>query len=191
MNVELIYERTCPNIEAARTRLIQAFHRARLSATWCEWEMSALETPEYARQYGSPTILIDSKDVSGDGHQASSNICREASTPSPARGLGLAALPSVGVALLPKLTCPFCWPAYTALLSSVGISFVDYTPYLLPTIAVFLAITLWALAYRAPAQRGYGPFWLGVLGAVNVVTGKFIIESELMLYFGVGLLVDK
>ena len=158
MNVELIYERTCPNIEAARTRLIQAFHRARLSATWCEWEMSALETPEYARQYGSPTILIDSKDVSGDGHQASSNICRlyttaigyegvpaveqiarmlrEASTPSPARGLGLAALPSVGVALLPKLTCPFCWPAYTALLSSVGISFVDYTPYLLPTIAV-------------------------------------------------------
>ena len=103
--------------------------------------------------------------------------------------LGMAALPAVGVALLPKLTCPVCWPAYTALLSSVGISFVDYTPYLLPTVAVFLAITLWALAYRAPARRGYGPFWLGVLGALGVLAGKFIFESELGLYLGTGVLV--
>ena len=72
------------------------------------------------------------------------------------KGLGIAALPSVGVALLPKLTCPVCWPAYTALLSSLGISFVDYTPYLLPTVAIFLAVALSALAYRAKARRGYG-----------------------------------
>jgi mercuric ion transport protein len=210
MNVELIYEQTCPNIEVARTRLIQAFHRARLSATWREWEVSRLETPEYARQYGSPTILVDGKDVSGDGNQASRNSCRLYATdfgyePVPAveqiasmlqgaatgapTGLGFAALPLVGVALLPKLTCPLCWPAYTALLSSAGVGFMDYTPYLLPTIAVFLAITLAALAYGARARRGYGPLWLGILGAVSVVTGKFIRESELGLYLGVGLLV--
>ena len=107
----------------------------------------------------------------------------------PQRRLGIVALPSVGVALMPKLTCPICWPAYTALLSSMGISFVDYTPYLLPMVILFLAITLSALAYRARARRGYGPFWLGVLSALIVLAGKFIFDSELGLYFGTGLLV--
>ena len=105
------------------------------------------------------------------------------------KGWGIAALPAVGVALLPKLTCPVCWPAYTALLSSVGISFVDYTPYVLPTVTVFLAITLSALAYRARARHGYSPFWLGVLGAVGVLAGNFVFESEPGLYVGAGLLV--
>lgn len=105
------------------------------------------------------------------------------------RRLGLAAFPSVGVALLPKLTCPVCWPAYTALLSSVGINFVDYTPYLLPTLTAFLLIALWALAYRARARRGYGPLALGALGAVAVLAGKFLFESDVGLYSGAGLLL--
>lgn len=102
---------------------------------------------------------------------------------------GLAAVPSVGVALLPKLTCPVCWPAYTALLSSVGINFVDYTPYLLPTLTVFLAITLWALGYRAGARRGYGPLALGVVGAVALLVGKYVFESDPAMYSGAGLLL--
>ena len=53
-------------------------------------------------------------------------------TPPPTRRLQLAALlPAIGAALLPKLTCPACWPAYAAVLSALGVSFVDYTPYLL------------------------------------------------------------
>jgi mercuric ion transport protein len=215
MKVELIYEQTCPNIEAARTRLVQAFHSARIPAKWCEWEVGQPETPEYARRYGSPTILVDGNDVSGRDSQASSNSCRLYETdagyePVPtvkqiagvlgqaasdgtvarkSRSVSIAALPSLGVVLLPKLTCPICWPAYTALLSSAGISFVNYTPYLLPTVAILLAITLCALAYRAPARRGYGPFWLGLLGSFSVLTGKFTIENDLVLYLGVALLV--
>jgi hypothetical protein len=215
MNVELIYERTCPNIEAARTRLLQAFHHVGLPATWCEWEVSRPETPEYARQYGSPTILVDGEDVGGDGNQANGNSCRLYATgtgyePVPAvkqiasalrqvmgnaanlgrsKTLGIAALPSLGVALLPKLTCPICWPAYTALLSSAGISFVNYTPYLQPTLAMLLAISLWALAYRAPVRRGYGPFWIGLVGGLSVLIGKFILDSDTALFLGSGLLV--
>jgi len=117
---------------------------------------------------------------------------RKPSTPAAGtgpKGMGFATLPSVGVALLPKLTCPVCWPAYTALLSSVGISFVDYTPYLLPTVAIFLPVALSALAYRAKARRGYGPFWIGVVGAFGVLAGKFVFESDLGLYSAAGLLV--
>jgi len=113
---------------------------------------------------------------------------RPTSHPSTKRW-GLAALPSVGVAVLPKLTCPLCWPAYTAVLGSIGINFVDYTPYLLPTLTVFLAITLWALAYRAEARRGYGPLALGALGAGAVLTGKFVLETDLAMYTGAGLLL--
>lgn len=102
---------------------------------------------------------------------------------------GFAALPSVGVALLPKLTCPVCWPAYTALLSSIGINFVDYTPYLLPTLPAFLVISLWALGYRAGARRGYGPLALGALGAGAVLTGKFVFENDIAMYSGAALLL--
>lgn len=215
MNVELIYERTCPNIEAARTRLVQAFYRARMPPKWCEWEVSQAESPEYACRYGSPTILVDGNDVGGDDNQASSNSCRLYPTgtgyePVPtvkeiagalcqaassdkvarnSRGFSMTALPSLGVVLLPKLTCPICWPAYTALLSSAGISFVNYSPYLLPTIAILLVISLWALAYRAQARRGYGPFWLGLVGSFITMIGKFVIEHDLALYLGIGLLV--
>jgi len=108
---------------------------------------------------------------------------------TPTSGWGLAALPSVGVALLPKLTCPVCWPAYTALLGSFGISFVDYTPYLLPTLVASLGMTLWSLAYRASSRRGYGPLGLGALGAIAVLVGKFVFEIGTGLYYGAGLLV--
>lgn len=41
----------------------------------------------------------------------------------PAWRRGLAVAPGVGLEFLPKLACPACWPAYTALVSSLGLSF--------------------------------------------------------------------
>ena len=58
----------------------------------------------------------------------------------------LPALPAIGPALLPKITCAACWPVYAGLLSALGTGFVDYTPYLLPLTAVFLVLTLAVLA---------------------------------------------
>ena len=43
----------------------------------------------------------------------------------------VAVLPGVGVSLLPKLTCPMCWPAYAGLLSAVGLGFLISSQYLL------------------------------------------------------------
>src|SRR5260370_27513328 len=50
---------------------------------------------------------------------------------------GLLAFPGIGVSLLPKLMCPACWPAYAAVLSSVGLGFLISTTYLLPLTALF------------------------------------------------------
>lgn len=73
--VELVYERTCPNIEATREQLLRAFDEAKLTPHWSEWETGRPETPERVRGYGSPTILVDGEDVAGEtGNEAA--CCR-------------------------------------------------------------------------------------------------------------------
>lgn len=99
-------------------------------------------------------------------------------------------LPSVGAALLPKLTCPACWPAYAGLLSSLGVGFINYTPYLLPLTGLFLTFSVLAMAWRAPRRRGYSPFWLGVVAAAIVLVGKFGFDSDPAMWTGLVVLMS-
>ena len=98
-------------------------------------------------------------------------------------------LPGVGVSLLPKLMCPACWPAYSALLSSMGLGFLVSTAYRLPLTLLFLSVAVGSLRFRASSRRGYGPFWIGVAAATLILVGKFYLESTPVAYAGVGLLV--
>ena len=101
----------------------------------------------------------------------------------------LMTIPGVGVSLLPKLACPFCWPAYAGLLSSVGLGFLMSTKYLFPITAAFLVVAVGTLAFRAHGRHGYGPFVLGLFAAVVVLAGKFWWELNPAMYAAVGLLV--
>ncbi len=98
-------------------------------------------------------------------------------------------LPGVGVSFLPKLACPACWPAYAALLSSVGLGFLISTVYLLPMTVALLGLSLGALAFRAKQRHGYGPFLLGLSAAAAVLPGKFVWESKPLMYIAFGSLV--
>ena len=80
-------------------------------------------------------------------------------------------------------------PAYAGLLSSVGLGFLISTAYLLPLTVVFLVLALAALAFRPNIRRGYGPFVLGLVAGTAVLLGKFVLESNLILYSALGLLV--
>lgn len=102
---------------------------------------------------------------------------------------GLLALPSVGVSMLPKLACPACWPAYAGLLTSLGLGFLISAAYLLPLTAAFLVLALGAMLFRARERRGYGPFLLGILAAGGVLLGKFVWDSNPVMYGAVGVLV--
>ncbi|MBI2391223.1 MAG: hypothetical protein HYV09_16660 [Deltaproteobacteria bacterium] len=64
-DVILVYERTCPNVRAARANLVRAFSEAGLPATWREVDRDAADTPSWLRGFGSPTIVIDGEDVGG------------------------------------------------------------------------------------------------------------------------------
>ena len=218
MQIELVYEKTCPNIEAARAQLLKAFSEAGIAPRWKEWEVSTPEAPAHVHGYGSPTILANGLDVSGEMTGGDDYCCRvytyedgsQKRVPAVmdiAQALMSAQqkpitqdatsrwrlngtmLPAVGVAFLPKLACPACWPAYAGLLSSLGIGFFDYTPYLLPLTVAFLLIAIAALAYRAQERRGYKPLLVGLLAVGILLIGKFQYDSDAAMYAGLALLV--
>jgi hypothetical protein len=123
------------------------------------------------------------------GSSAQSEALQRSRSSMPAWKTTLGAAPSVGVALLPKLTCAACWPAYAALMSAFGFGFFDYTAYLLPITAVALALTLATIAWRARTRRGYGPLAVGVVATALHLVGKFVLESDAIAYAAVPILI--
>jgi hypothetical protein len=100
-----------------------------------------------------------------------------------------AVFPSIGVALMPKLICPLCWPAYAGLLSAVGLGFLINSRNLLIVTAFFLIVAVTALAFRARQRRGYGPAIAGFAASIFILFGKFYLESPATMYAALGVLV--
>ena len=63
------------------------------------------------------------------------------------------------------------------------------TAYLLPLTALSLLLAVGALGYRASRRRGYAPFVLGLLAAVGLVVGKFVVGSNVAVYGSIAALV--
>jgi hypothetical protein len=210
--VELIYDNDCPNVAAAREQLRRALLDVGVPAEWQEWDRGNPSSPDYAQRYGSPTILVEGRDVAGSVPSDVAACCRlyrsggafqgvppaeviasalRSHTAQSSDGLAswLAILPAIGVAMLPKLACPACWPAYAGLLSSIGLGFLTQAAYLFPLTIVFLAVAVGALGFRARSRHGYGPFSVGLVAAVVVIVGKFLFESDPAMYGGIALLI--
>ncbi len=216
VDVDFVYDRGCPNVKAARANLMRAFSRTGISARWREHQIGSPEAPAHVRGFGSPTILVDGADVAGHAPTAEA-CCRiyldgvvpdvgmivaaleratprevtvaEPGVPRSRWKSSAAVLPAIGVAFLPKVVCPLCWPAYGAILSSAGLAFLMEDRWLLPISAVFLLAALAALAWRARTRRGYGPFALGAGSAGAIMSGKFLLDSTSIVYLGIAALV--
>lgn len=215
MLVELIYQSGCPNVRRTRQNLVKALAESGVPLRWTEWDSAGPDAPDYARRSASPTILVNGRDVAADQGVEGSEACRlyvgphgaisgapaveliaaalagkaphKASGPDWRRGLAVA--PGVGVALLPKLACPACWPAYAALVSSLGLSFLLSTEYLLGFSLVFLSLALGAIALAGRRSRRYLPLWVGIAASAVILVAKFALESRVLLYAGaVGLM---
>ncbi len=77
--IELVYFDGCPNAKKARESL-----RSALGAeSWREWNLSSGQTPEEFRRYGSPTVLVDGRDVTGEAGGNAAMACRADGAPSP------------------------------------------------------------------------------------------------------------
>jgi hypothetical protein len=55
------------------------------------------------------------------------------------------------VALIPKLSCPFCRPAYAAIASTLGLGFLVNARYLFAVIAAFFSLR----SRRSPFGRRF------------------------------------
>ena len=207
MTVELLYERDCPNVGEARANLRRALTGAGLPASWTERELSAAAVRSPLRAFGSPTVLVNGRDVAGAAPgdaaccrvyevaggrsgappaEVIARVLRAAQAPRRPRRAVALVLPAIGAALVPGLTCPACWPAYATLLSALGLPFVPTAPYLLPLTSGLLLVALAALAYRAESVV---PVAVGLAASALILLGKLVIGSNVITYTGAALLV--
>lgn len=215
-NVVLIYDGNCPNVELARDRLRRALRETAQPPQWREWNRGDASSPAFVRQYGSPTILVDGKDVAGANPVGEGECCRLygiengahqrapsaetivtalRSAPPESRGATqfrslLAVVPAAGAAMLPALACPACWPAYAGLLSSAGLGFLTQSAHLLPLTVVLLLVAIGPLAFHACTRRRFGPLMIGVVAAALIVVGKFAFVSNVLTYLGIAALIS-
>jgi len=80
--IELVYFEGCPNAVTARDNLRSAFQQMGAELQWSEWDLMAGSTPEHFRQHGSPTVLVNGQDVTGEGPDAVAMACRADGAPS-------------------------------------------------------------------------------------------------------------
>ena len=220
MTVELIYDKDCPHVAGARENLMRAFEKLNQRPAWCEWERSSRCVPAHVMRYGSPTVLVEGRDVAAAStpSEPSGDCCRlyfsidgsptgvpeteaihgalltamwprQTLPPRAWIGRGLASLPAVGIALLPKLTCPLCWPAYAALVSSIGLGYLLSAEYLLLLSSVTLLVSVVVLGISGMKTRRYGPMAVALIASAAILTGKFEFESPSATHAGVALLV--
>lgn len=217
--VDFVYDKDCPNVRTARGNLMQAFTRTGISARWEEYQIGATDAPARVRGFGSPTILVDGVDVDGlsAGAEDCCRVYRGGGAPSidlivdalalagqgdvpatepprnpPSRSQWkstAAVLPGIGVALIPQVACPLCWPAYAGVISAAGLSFLMENRWLLPISALLLLAALAGLAWRAGSRRGYGPLGVGAASVIAVLAGKFALHSIAIVYVGAAALV--
>lgn len=76
MKIELLYFKGCPNITLARKNLNEAFAKTAIAPQWDEIDLNEPNTPKELKGYGSPTILVDGKDVTGTVPLGESLSCR-------------------------------------------------------------------------------------------------------------------
>ena len=68
LQIEMVYDPGCPNVERARAVLVAACREAGIPAVWTEWSSDDPACPEHARNLGSPTVLVNEEDVAPGPH---------------------------------------------------------------------------------------------------------------------------
>ena len=167
MRIQLLFFEGCPNVESARAALREAIGAERVDAGVEEIDVQAADAPAWARAWGSPTILIDGKDVAQQ-QPSGASACRLYAGGAPsvdsiresiasARGRAKSRPRTIALPLIGALTAVVAASACCVLpivLAVIGVSgaglgatFTPYRPYLLIATALALLAGFW-LAYR-------------------------------------------
>jgi len=74
--IDLVYFDGCPHLEAAREALRAALGSSAGTTAWREWRSDDPALPEYAAGYGSPSIFVGAREVTGAAPTATATACR-------------------------------------------------------------------------------------------------------------------
>ena len=80
--IELVYFDGCPNASQARDNLREAVEASSQALTWSEWDLKEESTPADYRRFGSPTVLVNGEDVTGESVGTAAMACRADGVPS-------------------------------------------------------------------------------------------------------------
>ncbi len=80
--IELVYFDGCPNASQARENLREAVEASSQALTWSEWDLMEESTPADYRRFGSPTVLVNGEDVTGENVGTAAMACRSDGVPS-------------------------------------------------------------------------------------------------------------
>tara|TARA_E500000331_G_C17272891_1_gene720233 strand:- start:20217 stop:20915 length:699 start_codon:yes stop_codon:yes gene_type:complete len=211
MDIVLLYFQGCPNVQNSRKNLISALSQSKIKIQWKEYDLNDDSLPQEYRNYGSPSLIIDGKDVMMEGQNPGAS-CRVYSDNGKISGsipkevilnalileksskdtnwkFTFGSIPAIFVALLPNTICPACWPLFGGLVSSLGIGFIFESKNLFILTIILLCIALFSLIYKARKRRGYTPFYLGLCSTLLLITGKFYWNSMAISYVGIAMLL--
>ena len=111
------------------------------------------------------------------------NRKRSAARGNKDRRTGLLAISSLLFAVAPK--CPICFLAYFGIFGVATASVSAYRTWLPPIIGFWLVLTIAVLAFQRRGKRRYGPAALGLVAALLLMTGKFAIDSQVVIFSGI------
>lgn len=74
--VAIVFASHCPNLGLTRRRVRAALVSLDLPLRWKEWNTESPDTPSFARNYASPTVLVDGRDVGGEDGAPGADSCR-------------------------------------------------------------------------------------------------------------------
>jgi len=207
MRIQLLTFPGCPNAEGAREALRRSIAAVDLPPGFEEVDVTDPATPDDLRNWGSPTILVDGRDVTGgaptgtscrlypksaDGRRVPPDeVIRGALDKRRRRGWlrSVALLPGALLALLPAATCPVCLGAYFSVLSALGLGFLANERIVAPLIAALLALGVFGVVRSTRRHRRVGPLVVTVVGSAAVVAGRLAANIPALLYPGVALLL--
>ncbi len=80
--IELVYFEGCPNASQTRDNLREAVEASSQDLTWSEWDLMEESTPADFHRFGSPTVLVNGEDVTGENVGTEAMACRADGVPS-------------------------------------------------------------------------------------------------------------
>lgn len=87
------------------------------------------------------------------------------------------------------IVCPLCIPALGALLASIGLGFALKLEVLKGILILFLAVAVISLGWSLRVHKQWKIFFLGLIGALLIYTGRHIWFSIFLMWIGTVVLI--